>query len=395
MTQLLLSRPSRRGRGRARALGSPFGPRALRPLLGRLLEPMAALGVAGALLAPTAGAAQTSQTTTGGRISVGITTVGGVSQDTVGTIWLNLVHCQENAPVVFDIDGVPNAQTLSIYVGSQCNTAESRDGQGTDCVQLGTEEIGGRTQDIRVTLGVGDIVRAALDTTDCGSVSSKPEIWFLAVDNANTTEAVPDTNYGMRALNVDTAPPRPPTSIRGGRGEAQIPVSWSVGSERVNGFEIYVDSGSGPAPGSDAAVAVPSDDMGDGGVSPTAGATNPDCGTGALTEGAAADSVLSYRAKEVRSPTATSTNLARSDIQGERAAVAVAAVDEAGNKSTLSKVECVEIVPTTGLKDLYEQNHGPIPQGCPCAAAGPAQLEGALPIALALTALAYRRRRRT
>jgi MYXO-CTERM domain-containing protein len=55
----------------------------------------------------------------------------------------------------------------------------------------------------------------------------------------------------------------------------------------------------------------------------------------------------------------------------------------------------VYVVPTTGFKDLYEQQNGDIPQGCPCAAAGPAQVEGALPIALALGVLAYRRRRRT
>ena len=220
----------------------------------------------------------------------------------------------------------------------------------------------------------------------------------MAVDNSGTSEPVDSDDYGRLELNVDTDPPDAPTRVRGGRGENEIPVSWSTGSERVESFEIYVDSGEGtgvPASDASAPPADPDAGSGDGGTASGSGATNSECGTGALREGASADSVSGYFARSEGSPTATSTDLSSGDIDGTVAAVAVVAIDEAGNRSTLSEVTCVYVVPTTGLKDLYEMNNGEYPQGCPCAATGPAQLDAAWPIGLALTALAFRRRRRS
>jgi hypothetical protein len=297
------------------------------------------------------------------------------------------------------LDQVPDRETFDIYVGPNCNTAEARDGDAeSDCTLVKSESIDGRTQDVRIQIGAGDIIRSAPNgPEDCGATSSKPDLWFLAVDNSGTSEAVVADDYGKLQLNVDTDPPNAPTRIRGGRGENQIPVNWSTGSEEVDSFEIYVDSGEGTGePASDASAPQdPDAGQSDGGVSSGSGATNSECGTGALREGASADSVSGYFAKSEGSPTATTTELSGSSIEGTVAAVAVVALDEAGNKSTLSEVACVYVVPTTGLKDLYEMNNGEYPQGCPCSATGPAQLDAAWPIGLALAALAYRRRRRS
>jgi hypothetical protein len=356
------------------------------------------------LAAPSAAQDDGTGTNTGsssgsnGGISVQIVSIGGENQSTVGAIWLGLAACQDNAEIEFRLDNVPVRETFDIYVGQACNTTDSRDGVGDDCDLVKVEAVDDRTQDLRIRLGARDIIQAALGVTDCGATSSKPNLWFLAVDNTGSQENVATANYGRIILNVDTDPPDAPTRVRGGRGENQIPVSWSTGNERVLGFDVFVDSGEGTGePVSDASAPVDPDSgiATDGGAASGSGATNSECGSGALREGASADSVSSYYARSEGSPTATNTELSRGDIDGTVAAVAVVSIDEAGNKSTLSEVTCVYVVPTTGLKDLYEMNNGEYPQGCPCAATGPAQLDAAWPIGLALAALAYRRRRRS
>jgi len=382
MTQLLLTRPRRPA-----------------------LAPLALGALSAALIAlPSPGAAQDDDGTTGtnnnssGGVSIKILSIGGENQNTVGDVWIGLDACQNNAEVEFRLDNVPDREVFDIYVGSACNTTAARDQEGDDCelVRPGVEIT--VTQDLRIRIGAGDIIEAADENVEgCGSASSKPNLWFLAVDNSGTSEAVDSDDYGRLVLNVDTDPPDAPTRIRGGRGENEIPVTWSNGSEEVDSFEIYVDSGEGTGePPSDASVPPSDPDAGgDAGTQAGSGQTNSECGTGALREGATADSVSGYFATSEGSPTATSTELSSANIEGRVAAVAVVAIDEAGNKSTLSEVACVYVVPTTGLKDLVEQNNGEYPQGCPCAATGPAQLDAAWPIGLALTALAYRRRKRS
>lgn len=341
-----------------------------------------------------------------GMLDPRISTINGDSQDTVGTIWLNLQHCEDNAEVVIEVDGLPGDKpTLDVYVstGTNCTTTEARDGDGeADCrrLDIGDDaDIEGRTQDVLVNLQVAAVAQAAFGTEDCGASNSKPVLWFLAVDNPGGTNAVTANEYGSLELNVDTDPPDAPTRVTGGRGENEIPVSWSVGDSKVDSFEVYVDSGNGMSPMRDGSVEpepepVDEDDGGTNEPAPT-GESNDMCGSGALREGASAENVVSLLRKSEGSATATSTTLSRNAIEGEVAAVAVVALDEAGNRSPLSAVECVYVVPTTGFKDLYEQENGEIPQGCPCAAAGPAQVEGALPIALAVGFIAYRRRRRS
>jgi hypothetical protein len=287
-----------------------------------------------------------------------------------------------------------------VGTGTNCTTTEARDNDGeAECRKLeNTIEINERTQDVPVTLRVTDIIEAAFGNAECADRSSTPTLWFLAVDSSGGTEAVNADQYGTLDLEIDTDPPEPPTRVAGGRGENEIPVSWSVGSNMVESFEIYVDSGNGMAPVSDGSVEPapePTDDDGGSENEPAAGTTNSMCGTGALRAGASADDVTSLRKKSEGSPTATETTLSSSVINGDSAAVAVVAIDAAGNRSGLSEVACVFVVPTRGIKDLYEEKYGEMPQGCPCAAAGPAQVEGALPIGLALAFIAFRRRRRS
>jgi len=330
-----------------------------------------------------------------GSISAALISIDGESEDTVGETWISLEDCLSDVEVIVEIDGIPDRPQLDVYAGSNCTSTEARDRDGeSDCTLIANADVENRPQDVRIPISALDLVRGSFGTEDCGSQSSTPKLWFLAVNVSDTTDAVTTDQYGTLDLNIDTDPPDAPTSIEGGRGENEIPVNWSVGSNTVDSFEIYVDSGEGTTPIRDASTQPePSDDGGTDAETP-AGSSNDACGSGALVAGGNAEDVASLRKKREGSPTATGTTLSASAIGGDVAAIAVVAVDKAGNKSPLSEVECVYVVPTTGFKDALAEG-GEIPQGCPCAAAGPVQLEGMMPIALALGIIAYRRRRRS
>lgn len=351
---------------------------------------------AGASGASGAGGIGGSSSTSSGKIGVQILKIGGEDQSDNLTKYLGLDDClDDDGEIEFRIDNFPSDKQLDIYVGSDCFQVTARDGEGTDCdIVLMGEDLSG-TQNQIVTLNTADLVNLALGTNDCGSQRSTVELWFLAVDMPGGNEALNSADYyGKEDLNIDTDPPDAPTSIKGGSGENQIPVEWSVGTNSVDRFEIYIDRGDGTGVADASTEPVPSDE--DGGAEPSAGgATATDCGTGALHAGDSTEGLESFPKETERSATATSTLLNAGQIGGTSAAVAVVAIDEAGNRSPLSEVVCVYVKPTTGFKDAFEDENGEIPQGCPCAAAGPAQLEGALPIALALGLIAYRRRRRS
>jgi len=365
----------------------------------RQLLSAALLAAAMLAAAPGSGFAQEEPEETGnessGGIGVQILSIGGESPE-LGTIWIGLDACTADAEVEFRLDNFPTGKQLDVYVGVACNTAGSRDGEGDDCDIIAEGLTLRGTQDQRVMLSAKDIVSIALGTEGCGAQQSKEPIWFLAVDSPGTTAAIGEDSYGSEPLNIDTDPPDAPISIVGGSGENAILVEWRAGNENVDSFEIYVDSSGDGTPLRDSGVEPPPSSSDDGGADepdpePT-GATNDMCGSGALTVGGSADEVRSLLTKDDLSATATQTTLSASDVGGASAAIAVVALDEAKNRSPLSAVECVFVVPTTGFKDALGED---IPQGCPCSAAGPAQLEGMLPIALALGVIAYRRRRRS
>jgi hypothetical protein len=370
-----------------------------------LLEwPRTALLASATLLAtPALSLAQSEEQTptqteeSGGAISIGILSIAGESQNDLGTIWISLEDCDDNAEIEFRLDKVPTDQEVAVFMGEDCNDAESRDNEGTECKRVTENDIDISGPDNqRVMLKTGDIIKAAFPTSEgCADRDADPKIWFLALDSVSSGGDAEQNSWGYRKLYIDTAPPDAPTRIEGGRGENAIPITWSVGNENVDSFEIYVDNGGGETPIRDGGVKPPSSNEDGGADEPEpepSGASNDMCGSGVLTEGGSADNVASLLRKSEGSATATRTTLSASQVGGDSAAVAVVALDEAGNRSPLSAVECVYVVPTMGFKDALGAD---VPQGCPCAAAGPAQLEGMLPIALALGFIAYRRRRRS
>jgi hypothetical protein len=208
-------------------------------------------------------------------------------------------------------------------------------------------------------------------------------LWFLAVDDPDSAEPV-DDGYGTLRVELDARAPDAPTSVKGGSGERQIQVDWETDDANLDGFVIYVDSGSG---GGSAGSAAPDDD---GGTT-----SDVDCGSGRLQPNSEAPDPDDFgTAIEVNEATATGETLSPEQIGGSRAAIAVAAVDLAGNRSPLSEVVCVSVMPTESFWDRYQANGGDAQAGCPCSALGPVHAHSAWPVALALLFIRRSARRR-
>lgn len=333
-----------------------------------------------ALGAPAMASAQTQAT---GSITVAPISIEGRDDASfLGELSVGIEECKQNAEIVFRLDNLPDATTLDVWVGDECTSTDRGNADASNnCEQVLSQSIDGNTGRFDVTVGVGDLAMAQGFDCDSGSKGST-KLWFLAVDSPGSKMAV-GTSYGffpsgsVTKFDTDLDPPDAPSDVSGGSGENQIPVEWDIAASDLERFIVYADSDVTGGGGSD------------GG--------NAECDSARLRAGAAAESAPdSLRVKTVNEGTATGTTLRGSDIDGDVAAVAVVAVDTAGNMSALSEVVCVHVIPTDGFWDVYEAEGGDAAQGCPCTAMGPAQLEGALPIGLAIgwLGLVSRRRRR-
>jgi hypothetical protein len=347
-----------------------------------------------------------------GGLRVTLISIGKEEVDTVGVIYLNRQQCRDNDELLFKVDYVPQDKpSLDIYTGENCNSENNR-GNSTNlaCTFLTNVPTGGVTMGLMLHIPT----RELLNDESCDAADeSMPKLWFLAVSQKMSVENV-HNNYGrFDRVKVDTALPTPPINVRGGEGENTIPVSWQGGQTNLKGFRIYIDpnaglpgsggagtssSGSDTETDADAAVidagegVIPTSSV-DGGVQISG--PNPDCPSSVLMGGGdPADLPASIRKKTIDEPTGTGTELSPSQIGGTHAAIAVVAIDLAGNESAISEVECIDVVETTGFWDRYEENGGEVPTGCPCSAVGAAQIESAWPVGLAVLALGISARRR-
>jgi hypothetical protein len=326
--------------------------------------------------------AQDASTSAGqGGIIANLLTIGGEEVNTLAEIKLGIADCDANATLEFELDGTPmNKASIDIYTGTNCNRTDRINEDVNRCTYVDTREVNEQTQDLRLELMARDLVE------DCASgTESMPTIWFLAVDNPMSAEDVGNSYGTYEALGIDLRAPDAPSSVVGGSGENQIPIDWDTDDTDIERFIVFIDNdptenGGGAGSGGET----------DGGTGNTGG-----CGSLVLQPNADPDELPSgIRRKEVDEPTATGVELSPDDIDGMMAAVAVVAVDEAGNRSPLSNTACVKIVPTEGFWDRYEANGGQAQGGCPCSALGPAQLQTAWPVALALLLLRRSARRR-
>jgi hypothetical protein len=353
-------------------------------LRGRMssLHPWIAPALGAWLLSTSLASAQDAGTNSTGAILVTPISIGAEDVNDLGEIKLGLDNCERNDIVVFELDDVPaDKSTIAIYTGTDCNETDRNDEDVNRCEFVAMPPTDEQIRDLRIEIRARDLVG------DCSSgLDSMPTIWFLAVDDPNAAEDV-GKNYGAYAeLNIDLNAPDAPGKVVGGAGENQIPIEWDADESDIDHFIVYIDSepteGGGAGEGGD-------DE--DGGGSANTG----DCGSSVLLPDTDADDLPeSIRRKTVDEPTATGVELRPGDIDGTIAAVAVVAVDDAGNQSPLSNTGCVKVVPTESFWDRYEANGGEAHAGCPCSALGPTHAQSAWPVALSLLVLARGARRR-
>lgn len=328
--------------------------------------------------------AGTTTSSGGGTINARLLTVDGEEEENIAEPSIGVRECTDDVTLEFELNGIPDGkESIDIYTGDACN-GTNRNNVDINCDYVTTREIT-TLSGLEIEIQAG-----ALSACD-GSANAKPTFWFLAVTNPESMEDV-GTGFGeYKDLRIDLEVPDAPDEVTGGSGENQIPVRWESDESDVDKFIVLIDSR--PTAGSSGAGG--SGTVSDAGVSAAAGAEASECGSDVLRAGASADSVSgSVTRKTATGASTSSLNLRASDIDGDRAAVAVVAVDRAGNESVLSNVACVQVVPTEGFWDRYEQNGGGIEGGCPCAAIGPAHARTAWPIGLALGYLAWSARRR-
>jgi hypothetical protein len=349
------------------------------------------------LLSTSFARAQDAGSTSGaGGIAVNLITIGGEDVNTIAEINLGIADCDDDAALVFELDGTSaDKESIDIYVGENCDRTDRINEDVNRCKYITTKETNEQTRDLRIEVMAKALVAASqdrdVDEEVCGSgVESMPTIWFLAVDNPMSAEDV-GTGFGTyEALGIDMRAPDAPTEVVGGSGENEIPIEWETDETDIERFIVFIDND--PIEGGGGAGSGGSTD---GGTTDGGSANTGDCSSSVLQAGANPDDVPSgIRRKQVNEPTATGFELTPDDVDGMMAAVAVAAVDEAGNQSALSNVGCVKVVPTEGFWDRYQANGGTAEGGCPCSALGPAQLHSAWPVALSLLFLRRSARRR-
>lgn len=327
-----------------------------------------------------------------GSIRVQVQTIGGAEVRRLpGTqVFVGIDACRNDAPVVFRLlDILPAANSIDVYSGEDCNTSSRVTTTGGGCRFLTTETLT-QTANLDVTVPASALFkRDASDADPCGAgVQDTLKLWFLPVNQSQSSEAV--SVYGLYVdLVADSEAPEPPRGLTAGSAEI-INVNWDpiAGQENLDKIVIYID------PELDAAaVSVDAD----------AGATLPE-----LDEACPSRALIAGQAAPVTPPEGILTQEVDASLHKftlepgklglgrNPSAIAVAAVDKAGNRSTFSQVVCASAIPTQDFWESYRDNGGADVEGCPCAALGTTQLRGSWPIGLAfLMMVVSARRRRT
>ena len=323
-------------------------------------------------------------TSGGGGILVNPISIGGEDVNTLDEILrLGIDDCRSNATVLFDLDNVPgDKRSIALYVGDGCNGTDRNNQDLNRCTYITSQTTNRQTRDLQFEIGAEQLFQGAEACAD--GMEVERTFWFLAVDDPQGSEAV-GNGYGTREIELDARRPDQPTRVRGGSGEREIEIDWETDEANLEGFIIYIDPGTGG--GGAAGSGAPS---GDGGIP-----SMVDCGSGRLVPGADAPDPDDFdRVVVLNEATATGDTLSPQQIGGTRAAVAVAAVDLAGNRSLLSDLACVSVMPTESFWDRYEEMGGRGQAGCPCSALGPVHAHSAWPVALALVLVRRSVRRR-
>lgn len=287
--------------------------------------------------------------------------------------------CDENWQLAFEISGFATGQDteplVAIWYGDNCNSEQKRDlVEENDCKQIGTpQERETRNLEQTFTIPMEEF---------CDLTTANIDVYFLPVDSDRSSGTI-DT-YGVFRLVIDLDPPEPPTNVRSQPGETEIPIDWEPNDSNIFQNWLVWDT-----------VPVGAEDL----EGLDAGAIGEsDCLSASLIPGQEFDlsspppGIRQQAVSDVRSYSLNGTTLG-----ADRVALGIISEDLAGNRSLVSNLTCVTVVPTDGFWDAYQNAGGDIEQGCACSLPGQRPRPNRLafvPLVLAVVLVALRSRRK-
>jgi MYXO-CTERM domain-containing protein len=319
---------------------------------------------------------------------------------------INKEQCDAEAMLTFTLTGIPQGfKYLETWAGTTCNEANRGTRiDATSCVLVDSKEQDPvTTQDTNFQVSVKEM---------CKLGDGARQYFVLPTNTLNDTAAA--TTFANITLQIDTDPPSPPTDVKGGSGETEIPVTWVQPTDAYY-YWVVVDTTAGQVSadaGVDAAAedsgAAPSGGTGDGtggsgsggmggssgaagssGMSGSSGAAGSSGGSGTtghgnnggplcpsrfLFEGAAfnpaSDKLPPGMFSRFIDKKVSSTTFSGDEIGSKLAAVAVISDDLAKNQSVLSNISCLQVVETNGFWEKYKAAGGTADQGCACSIPG-------------------------
>ena len=275
-------------------------------------------------------------------------------------------ECEANALIQFRFSNVTTSRSqLHFYRGSMCDDVMTRNDTTTEtCTDLGLSLATNMMTQVDPDIGVQTLLPDCVGSTSSGVRT----IWVLAV-NDETADAV--TGAGEQVsfpLAFDFAGPSAPTGFTARDGETAATLGWEGSTDEITTYEIFfVENGC--------------DGMGGVTTSAFADPNNPD---------------VTYLVKTVSGTETTTTVTLPAGGTGGQHAVAIRAVDNAGNVGPISEVVCVSQIDVQTFWDEYcgtEGHPACTSSGCSVTPEEPARSSGAPWLLLAPLALIFVRRR--
>ncbi len=272
-----------------------------------------------------------------GGLNVNLTEFGDRDEDALRDLQNNPVGAGDcDGTFTVRVTGIPTDRTqLDVWRGSSCQTPENRTPNTGSCEYLepASLSLNGGQSEANVTLSVSDLIENCSEEGADNTI----EIFLLATRSSGSTDDVQNA-FGNLTIRHDTQPPNAPSNLKGGSGNTSIPISWDGSSDpTLDDYQLYLEAG-----------------------------LEAGCGNTQLIEGEAGLEELLLRNVSRESGNAT-INASDADLSpGDYAAVALAAVDRAGNISPLSAVACIEVVETEGFWARYFASGGEANEGSGC-----------------------------
>jgi MYXO-CTERM domain-containing protein len=311
---------------------------------------------------------------------------------------INKEQCDAKALLTFTLTGIPQGNKyLETWAGTMCDQANRQTRvDAIPCVYVDSKEQDPvTTQDTNFQVSVEQM---------CLQGDGAREYFVLPTNTVNTTAAV--TPFAHVTLQIDTDPPSAPTSVQGGSGETEIPVTWTQPTDAYY-YWVVVDTTAGTAT-PDAGMGVAAEDSGaapsggagdgtgGGGTGGSGGAAGNKGGSGSSGSAGSAptgpfdnggplcpsrfliagskfnpkDKLPAGVFAKFIDKKVSSTTFTGSEIGSKLAAVAVISDDLAKNNSVLSNISCLQVVETNGFWEKYKATGGDAEQGCVCSTPG-------------------------